>query len=46
MKGFFLQAFVGRISASGKQGDTICVDDLFKKHSVSFIHLLYSDIQG
>ena len=46
MKGFFIQAFVGRVSASGKQGATICVDDLVKKNSIPFIHMLHSDIQG
>jgi hypothetical protein len=46
MKGLFIQAFVGRISTSGKHGNTVCVDDLVKKHAISFIHMLHSDIQG
>ncbi len=46
MKGQFIQAFVGSKSSSDENGTTICVDDLVSKHSIPFIHMLHSDIQG
>lgn len=46
MKGNFINAFVGKETGSDKNGITICIDDFVKENSISFIHMLHSDIQG
>ncbi len=46
MQGTFIQAFIGKSTTHNNSGDTVCIDDFVKKHSISFIHMLHSDIQG
>ena len=46
LRGNFIQAFIGSESKSEKKSKTICIDDFIKQHSISFVHMLHSDIQG
>ncbi len=46
MKGTFIQAFAGQKSATLENGNTICIDDMVQQNSISFVHMLHSDIQG
>ncbi|MEO8769702.1 MAG: FkbM family methyltransferase [Ferruginibacter sp.] len=45
-KGNFIQAFVGKESTLDKNSKTICIDDFIEQNSISFVHMLHSDIQG
>jgi len=44
MRGTFIQAFMG--SVSNKENKMICIDDFVTQHSIDFIDMLHSDIQG
>ena len=46
MKGFFQQAFIGKINTNNKPVPTICIDSFVEKNNISFIDMLHSDIQG
>ena len=46
MKGKFIQAYVGKDPVNANGMPTISIDNFVKESSISFIHLLHSDIQG
>lgn len=46
LQGQFIQAFIDNKSSRNGAVPTICIDDFVKQHSLDFIHILHSDIQG
>ena len=46
MSGTFIEAYVGRQSGKLEGKPIIHIDGFVKEHSISFIHVLHSDIQG
>lgn len=46
MKGKFIQGYVGQESRMADGNTIISVDGFIKEHSIPFIHMLHSDIQG
>ena len=46
LKGSFIQAYIGKQSSQDGAVKTMCIDDFVKEHSIKFIHMLHSDIQG